>query len=73
MTKLIPHVNVAACSPKKCDLEAGICAAARACPNPILTQPRAFAAPQVVYAEYCVECGDCLRACPRAAVLLVCG
>ncbi len=63
-------VNYNRCLPAQCD--SGICAAALACPHRLLKQEALYEAPMPDPA-LCRGCGDCVRACPRQAVMIMRG
>jgi len=61
-------VNYKICSPKVCNPDKGICAAVEACSKAVLEQiDGAFEVP-IVDQDMCLGCGDCVGACPLAAI-----
>lgn len=57
------------CEPGKCSAE-GVCAAAKACPRKLLKQEKPGEIP-VPDPSLCQACGDCARACPLKAIIIV--
>ena len=58
------------CHPENCD--GGTCAAVMACPRKLLKQEAPYAVP-MPDTSICRGCGDCVRACPLEAILLITG
>lgn len=56
------------CHPEQCD--SGKCKAAMACTRKLLKQ-EAPNEPPMAHPSLCRACGDCVRACPNAAIKIV--
>jgi len=61
-------VDFRKCDPKSCDR--GICIAVHACPRKLLVQEAPLEAP-MPNPSICKGCGECVRACPLKAILIV--
>ena len=68
MPKKMSMVDYSRCQPEKC--KDGICLAALACENKVMTQEAPYEMPDVNPAM-CVGCGLCMQACPLKAVRVV--
>jgi ferredoxin len=70
MLQKVALVNFNKCRPEACD--SGVCAAARACSRKLLKQEAPL---EIAMSDpfLCRGCGDCVRACPsKAIVVLLC-
>lgn len=56
------------CRPDQCN--SGVCWAIRACPRKLLKQEACYEAP-MPNPSLCRGCGDCVRACPLRAIVVV--
>ena len=56
------------CNPRICDAEHGLCEAARACKKKVLEQEERWESPILLSMKMCTGCGDCVAACPLAAI-----
>jgi translation initiation factor RLI1 len=56
------------CRPERC--EKGICAAVEACPARLLIQEEPYEIP-MPDPSLCKGCGDCARACPAKAIIIM--
>lgn len=61
-------VDFRRCNPEEC--ERGECAAVRACPRRLLIQEKPHE-PPMPNPSICKGCGECVRACPLKAILIV--
>ena len=68
MNKKMALVDYGICRPENC--ENGVCKAALACPSKLLHQETPYAAP-MPEPFACRACGDCVRACPQKAIMIV--
>ena len=69
MPNPIAMVNYKKCHPEKCGN--GVCAAALACPNKVLMQEAPDEYPYLNPARFCRACGECAKACPFEAIMVV--
>jgi len=68
MPKQMAMLDYSRCHPEKC--EKGVCLAASACPNGVLSQEALHEMPDLNPAM-CVGCGICVLDCPFKAVRMM--
>jgi translation initiation factor RLI1 len=61
-------VDFRRCEPESCNR--GECVAVAACPRKLLVQEAPYEAP-MTNPSICKGCGDCVRACPLKAIMIV--
>lgn len=58
------------CDPRACAPHAGTCAACKACKLKLLIQEAPLEPPMLVSQRMCVGCGECVKECPRGALVV---
>jgi len=66
--KEFAFVHYDLCDPKKCDPQEGRCASAKACTRKVMKQIDGPFEPPMVFQDMCMNCWDCVEACPLQAV-----
>lgn len=56
------------CNPKSCNPDEGICLAAQACSHKVIKQIDGLFEQPMVFQDMCMDCWDCIEACPLKAV-----
>jgi translation initiation factor RLI1 len=62
-------VDFSKCHPEKCDQ--GICVAVALCKHKLLEQEAPYEPPMHINTSLCKGCGDCARACPYKAIVVM--
>jgi len=70
MQKKLALVLFNKCKPELCDPETGLCPAVASCKKDILLQEDPFDEPMLFPSSMCVGCGDCVKSCPLAAIVV---
>lgn len=68
--KTFAMLDYAACNPRECDPEQGVCAAASACTHKVVKQIDGAFEPPAIFQDMCLACWDCIEACPLDAVMI---
>lgn len=66
--KSFAAINYDICNPKSCNPDEGICLAALACSQKVIKQIDGPFEQPLVFQDMCMDCWDCIEACPLNAV-----
>ena len=61
-------INYDTCNPKSCNPDEGVCLAAQACSHKVIKQIDGPFEQPMVFQDMCMDCWDCIEACPLNAV-----